>query len=321
MSVSGSPVLSLVAPVHDEEGSLPELLQRLTQVFASIGEPYEMIFVDDGSKDRSFEILRAAAKADPHIRVIRFTRNFGQTPALAAGIEHARGEYIVTIDADLQNQPEDIPELFRIMRQERVDVVSGWRKDRQDHMWQRRLPSIIANRLVSWFSGLHLHDYGCALKIYRAFYLKRIALYGEMHRFIPALVAREGGKVIEIPVRHCARMTGRSKYGLERVEKVLMDLFLLKFLSGYATRPIHFFGRFGLRMILLGGGVGLWTLYERFVAGIQGLYLLPLVLLTMLLFIIGLQTILMGLLAEIGIRTYHECQHEKHIYVIAEVVN
>lgn len=313
--------LSLVAPLYQEEECLPELIRRLDAAFAGMNEPYELIFIDDGSRDRSFDILREAAQANRRIRAVRFTRNFGQTPALAAGIDLARGELIVTIDSDLQNAPEDIPMLISILREKKMDVVSGWRKDRQDRIVTRKIPSWCANHLVSWFSGLQLHDYGCALKVYRASFLKRISLYGEMHRFIPALVVREGGKVLEVPVSHHARQMGKSKYGLERVEKVFLDLFLLKFMSGFSTRPIHFFGRFGLRMILGGGIIGLYTIYQRMYTEIQGLLLLPLVLLTMLLLIIGLQTILMGLLAEIGIRTYHECQQDKNIYVIAETVN
>ncbi len=313
--------LSLVAPLYQEELCLPELISRLTAVFEGMGESYELVFVDDGSRDNSFEILRKAAAGNPNIKALRFTRNFGQTPAMAAGIDVAVGDVIITIDSDLQNSPEDIPMLVQALRDNHVDVVSGWRKDRQDRVFTRKIPSWCANRMVSLFSGLSLHDYGCSLKAYRASFLKRISLYGEMHRFIPALIAREGGKVIEVPVNHHARTRGVSKYGLERVEKVFLDLFLLKFMSGFSTRPIHFFGRFGLRMIAAGFLVGGYTLYMRFIQEIQGLLLLPLVMLTMLFLILGLQTILMGLLAEIGIRTYHECQHEKLIYVIAEKLN
>lgn len=313
--------LSVVVPVHNEEGCLGELIRRLGAAMAEIGDPYELIFVDDGSTDGSFHILREAATGDPRIRAIRFTRNFGQTPAISAGIDIARGTYIVLLDADLQNLPEDIPPLVQTIREQGVDVVSGWRKERQDDVITRKIPSWCANRLVSWFSGVRLHDFGCSLKVYRASFLKRISLYGEMHRFLPALVAREGGRVMEVPVRHQARTTGHSKYGLERVEKVFLDLFLLKFMAGFATRPIQFFGRFGMRFILAGGLIGMFTVIQRCYFNIEGLYLLPLVMLTMFLLIVGLQTILMGLHAEIGIRIYHECQPDKKTFVIAEELN
>lgn len=317
----GGMQFSVVVPVYNEEGCLGELVSRLRDVLGQLGDPYELIFVDDGSTDGSFDILQEAAEQDPRIRAIRFTRNFGQTPAIAAGIHHARGTYIVLLDGDLQNLPEDIPLLVRTIHEQGVAVVSGWRKDRQDDVLTRKIPSWCANRLVSWFSGVRLHDFGCSLKVYRASFLKRISLYGEMHRFLPALIAREGGRVMEVPVRHQARTTGTSKYGLERVEKVLLDLFLLKFMAGFATRPIHYFGRFGIRFILAGGLIGAFTVYQRYYAHIEGLSLLPLLMLTLFLLIVGLQTILMGLLAEIGIRTYHECQPDKPIYVIAETLN
>lgn len=312
---------SVVVPLYNEEGCLAELIRRLGAVLTEIGECYELIFVDDGSCDDSFRLLREAAERDHRIRAIRFTRNFGQTPAISAGIDIARGRYIILLDADLQNLPEDIPLLIETIREQGVEVVSGWRKERQDDVLTRKVPSWCANRLVSWFSGVRLHDFGCSLKVYRASFLKRVSLYGEMHRFLPALIARDGGRVVEVPVRHQARMTGSSKYGLERVEKVFLDLFLLKFMAGFSTRPIHFFGRFGLRFLLAGGLIGIFTVIQRYYAYIEGLYLLPLVMLTMFLLIVGLQTILMGLLAEIGIRTYHECQPDKQIYITAETLN
>lgn len=313
--------LSVVVPVHNEEGCLKELIHRLGTAMEGIGDPYELILVDDGSTDGSFHILRETATSDHRIRAIRFTRNFGQTPAISAGIDVARGTYIVLLDADLQNLPEDIPVLVQAIREQGVDVVSGWRRNRKDDVLTKKIPSWCANRLVSWFSGVRLHDFGCSLKVYRASFLKRISLYGEMHRFLPALIAREGGRVVEVPVRHQARTTGKSKYGLERVEKVLLDLFLLTFMAGFATRPIHFFGRFGMRFILAGGLIGLFTVVQRYYVNLEGLYLLPPVMLTMFLLIVGLQTILMGLLAEIGIRTYHECQPDKKTFVIAEELN
>jgi glycosyltransferase involved in cell wall biosynthesis len=311
--------VSLVTPVYNEEECVEELYLKVRQVLDTVGRPYEMIFVDDGSQDGSYPLLKHLAEQDQRVRVIRFTRNFGQTAAMAAGVDHAVGEVIITIDADLQNDPEDIPILLERIEQG-ADVVSGWRRDRQDAAVSRKLPSWAANHLVSRFSGLKLHDYGCTLKAYRTRNIKRISLYGEMHRFIPALIVREGGRVEELPVRHHSRTRGTSKYGLGRVFRVFLDLFLLKFMSGYATRPIHFFGSFALVCMGMGCVAGLATVYQRYVVGLPGVNLLPLVLLTMFLLIMGVQTILIGLLAEIGIRTYYESQDKKP-YVVDNVLN
>ncbi|MBT7913531.1 glycosyltransferase family 2 protein [Candidatus Bathyarchaeota archaeon] len=312
------PYLSLVTPVFNEKDCLVELYGQVKKVLKELNRTYEIIFVDDGSQDGSFALMKELAEKDPAVRVVRFSRNFGQTAAMAAGIDCARGEVIVTIDADLQNEPEDIPLLLDHF-EKGADVVSGWRKDRHDEFLRRKLPSLIANRLVSKFGGLKLHDYGCTLKAYRAKNIKRIALYGEMHRFLPALVVREGGNVVEVPVRHHPRTLGQSKYGLERVFKVFLDLFLLKFISGYATRPIHFFGFFAFLLFGLGTIAGGVTFYNRYILGLPGVNLLPLVMLTMFLLTAGGQTILIGLLGEIGIRTYYESQQKKP-YVIDEIV-
>ena len=311
--------ISVVVPVYNEEECLPDLHRKLMEVLNGMTPQWELIYVDDGSRDDSHSILAGLAKEEARVKVVKFSRNFGQTAALAAGIDLARGEFIVTIDADLQNDPEDIPNLYKEAKPG-VAVVSGWRKDRKDNLIKRKIPSWMANRMISWFSGLRLHDYGCTLKVYRARNVKRIQLYGEMHRFIPALVYREGGKVVELPVGHYHRTRGKSKYGLERVMKVALDLLLLKFMSGYATRPIHFFGLFATFCMVGGGLVGVWALYERFINGLLGINLLPLVLLTMLLLLVGVQTLLMGLLGEIGIRTYHESQ-QKPTYVVDHIIN
>lgn len=317
--ISDSRSISVVSPIYNETESLQQLYDRIKSVLEQLDQPYEIIFVDDGSTDGSFSRLKEIAQRDPLVRVIKFTRNFGQTSAMAAGINLAAGETIVTMDGDLQNDPVDIPLLLAEI-DKGADVVSGWRKERQDAILSRKLPSAVANLLVSKFSGLKLHDYGCTLKAYRARNIKRISLYGEMHRFLPALVVREGGRVVQVPVRHLPRTTGSSNYGLGRVFRVFFDLFLLKFISGYATRPIHFFGFFALLCFALGAVVGCITAYDRYVLDYPGVSLLPLVLLTMFLLIAGGNIILIGLLGEIGIRTYYESQ-QKDPYVIDFILN
>ena len=313
------PYISLVVPVYNEQGNLADLYAQVKVVLDKLGKSYEIIFVDDGSRDSSYEILKNIAQDDRTISVIRFAGNFGQTAAMAAGFNHARGEIIVTIDADLQNDPEDIPVLLDKI-EEGADVASGWRKNRQDAVLSRKIPSWCANRLVSKFGGVRLHDFGCTLKAYRAKNIKRISLYGEVHRFLPALLKREGAEVVEVPVRHHPRTRGVSKYGLERIFKVFLDLFLLKFISGYATRPLHFFGFFALILMGLGCITGTITVYERYVVGFSGLNLLPLLMLTMLFLVMGANTILIGLLGEIGIRTYYESQNKKP-YVVDHVLD
>ncbi len=311
--------VSVVLPVFNEQDSLPELYNRLSGVLRDAGSEYEIIFVDDGSKDESFPVLQRIAATDPRVRVVKFTKNFGQTHAMAAGIDLCRGEVIVTMDADLQNDPADIPRLLEEL-DKGYHCVSGWRERRQDKLLTRKIPSMAANWMMSFVFGVPLHDYGCSLKAYSARFLKSISLYGEMHRFVPALIAWQGGRVAEIPVRHHARTQGVSKYGLGRVPKVILDVILLKFMSGYSARPLHFFGAIGLVSITAGLAIGAITWYYRYMLGFRGVDLLPLVLLTMLLFIMGGHTILIGLLAEIGIRTYYESQDKKP-YVIDCILN
>ena len=302
-------------PVLNEEESLPLLHQRLSEVLAGSGYTYEIIVVDDGSTDRSFEIMRDLAAQDEHLRVVRFRRNYGQTAAFAAGFDRARGEVIITIDADLQNDPADIPALLDKIA-EGYDVVSGWRVDRQDRFLDRRLPSVAANNLIRWATGVQIHDNGCSLKAYRREVLKDVHLYGEMHRFLPALAYAAGARVTEIPVQHHPRRFGRAKYGLSRTLKVFLDILAVRFLMSYSTRPIHVFGLLGL--LSFGAGTAL-LLYLAIVR----LFLLqpigdrPLTLLAILLTMLGVQLVTSGLLAELVIRTYYESQG-KPIYTVRE---
>ncbi len=311
--------ISVIVPIYNEYGNIKGLYKKLTDVLSNSFKTYEIVFVDDGSKDGSFSLLSELAKTDKKLKVIRFVRNFGQSAALLAGIQLSSKPVVVTIDGDMQNEPEDIPLLVDKLGND-YDLVCGWRKDRKDTFIDRRLPSLCANKLISWISGLKLHDYGCTLKAFRAINIKSIKLYGEMHRFIALLVALEGGRVTEVPVRHYSRNTGKSKYGLERVFKVIFDLFLIKFMTSYANRPIHFFGFFGILSIIGGMVTGTYTLYCRYILNISGLNMLPLVLLTMLLVLLGGQTLLIGILAEIGIKTLYEV-NGRPPYLIAETLN
>jgi glycosyltransferase involved in cell wall biosynthesis len=313
-----TPKLSVVIPLYNEEESIRLLHTALSEALASYGQPYEIIIVDDGSKDGSFALLRALAMEDEHLKVIRLRRNFGQTAAFAAGFDYARGDVIVTMDADLQNDPQDIP-LLMAKIEEGYDIVSGWRKNRQDRFWDRKLPSMIANRLISNITDVRLHDYGCSLKAYRRDVLQHVRLYGELHRFTPALASRVGGAVAEVPVHHHARKFGRSNYGIGRTVRVALDLITVWFLSGYATRPIHVFGTIGL--LAAGGGL-LAGLYLSFIKLFMGHNIgnRPMLLLAVLLVVIGVQLVTMGLLGEMIIRTYHESQN-KPIYIVREVVS
>lgn len=309
--------LSVVVPVFSEEESLELLHQRLTEVLADLGKPYELVFVDDGSTDDSFAIMQRLATGDRHLRVIRLRRNFGQTAAFSAGFDRARGEVIVTMDADLQNDPIDIPRLLAEV-EKGYDIVSGWRKDRQDRFLDRRLPSITANRLISWVTGVHLHDYGCSLKAYRREVLVDVQLYGEMHRFLPALAQAYGARVTEIEVTHHPRRYGYSKYGISRTIRVLLDLLVVKFLLSYSTRPIHIFGLAGLLSFFVGGVLLFYLGAVRLVLG-EDIGNRPLVLLAILLTMLGVQLITSGLLAELVARTYHEAQG-KPIYAVRETL-
>lgn len=307
--------ISVVVPVLNEEESLPLLYESLTAALAEGGWTYEILVVDDGSTDRSFEVLRELQHQDKRVRVVRFRRNYGQTAAFAAGFDRAQGEVVITIDADLQNDPADIPALLAKL-DEGCDVVSGWRQDRQDRFFDRRLPSMLANRLIGWVTGVRIHDYGCSLKAYRRDILADVRLYGELHRFLPALAHAAGARVAEIPVRHHARRFGRAKYGLSRTVKVLLDVLAVRFLMSYSTRPIHVFGLLGLLSGLAGSITLLYLGVVRLFLG-QDIGDRPLTLLGILLAVLGVQLVTTGLLAELVTRTYYESQG-KPIYTVRE---
>lgn len=305
--------VSVVVPVYNEELNIRQLYEGLTAVLT---ESCEFIFVDDGSSDQTFQRLREIAQTDDRVRLIRFARNFGQTAALSAGIDHARGNVIVPLDGDLQNDPADIPRLLGKL-DEGYDVVSGWRKSRQDS-FRRRLPSVIANRLISWISGVHLHDYGCSLKAYRRDVIKDVRLYGEMHRFVPIYATWQGARVTEMPVTHHARKHGTSKYGLERTLKVVLDMVVVKFLSSYATKPIYVFGGFGLVSLFLSFLTFCLMLYFK-LTGQKDFVQTPLPLVVVMLFLVGCLGILLGLVAELTVRTYYESQGKRTYRVREEV--
>ncbi len=309
--------LSIVIPVFDEVENLTPLAEGVRKALS--GLDYEMILIDDGSPDGSLAKLAEMAEAEPqHTRVIELRRNFGQTAAIAAGIDHAAGEIIVMLDADLQNDPADIPMLIDKL-EEGYDVVSGWRVDRQDSFLKRRLPSMIANWLISRVTGVRLHDYGCTLKAYRREVFEGFRLYGEMHRFIPALASSVGAKIAELPVRHHPRRAGKTKYGLGRTLKVILDLFTVKFLISYAVKPIYLFGGAGLMLIVPSLGVLLFLTARRLLLGIEVLTS-PLFQTSTMLLILGFQSILMGFIAELLVRTYHESQ-AKPTYSIRQTIN
>jgi glycosyltransferase involved in cell wall biosynthesis len=312
------PALSVVVPIYNEEESIPQLYERLTAALEALGLPYEVIAADDGSRDRSFALLSEIAARDVRWRIVRFRRNFGQTAAFSAGFSRARGQVVVTIDADLQNDPADIGKLLSKM-DEGYDVVSGWRERRQDPFLNRRLPSMIANRLISWATGVYLHDYGCSLKAYRTEVLKGIRLYGELHRFIPAIASWQGIAVAELPVNHEARRFGQSKYGIGRTLRVVLDLMTVRFLLSYGTRPMQIFGLIGLVATLLGLLIGAYLSYLRLVVQ-QPIADRPLLLLAVLLIVLGVQFVSMGLIGELIVRTYYETQ-SKPIYVVRDEIN
>jgi glycosyltransferase involved in cell wall biosynthesis len=293
------------------------LHEALDAAIANYGRPAEVIIIDDGSRDRSFALLKEIAQRDPRFTIIRFRRNFGQTAAFAAGFAQARGEFVITMDADLQNDPMDIP-LLMAKTDEGYDIVSGWRKNRQDRWLDRKLPSMLANRLISNVTDVRLHDYGCSLKAYRTEVLKQVRLYGELHRFIPALASQVGATVTEVPVNHRARQFGRSKYGISRTIRVMLDLITVWFLGTYSTRPIHVFGTLGLASMGLGGLFGLYLTFIKLFLG-ESIGNRPLLQLAILLVVIGVQLVTMGLLGEMITRTYYESQN-KPIYVVREIV-
>lgn len=309
--------LSVVIPIFNEESNLEPLHRELDAVLSGLGLTYEILAVDDGSTDGSFDRLRELQKSRPHLRIIQFRRNFGQTAALSAGFKYARGKVIVPLDADGQNDPADIPRLLAKL-QEGYDIVSGWRKERKDNAVTRTLPSRMANWLIGRITGVRLHDYGCTLKAYRAESLKSIRLYGEMHRFIPALARWGGEKVAEIVVHHRPRRHGKTKYGLNRIFKVLLDLITIKFLASFSTKPIYVFG--GLGMLCLLGSIvsGAVVLYMK-LALRYSMNRNPLLIVSLILMTTAVQFVLMGLLAEILVRTYHESQ-DRPTYAIERIL-
>jgi glycosyltransferase involved in cell wall biosynthesis len=310
--------LTVVVPVYNEEESLVPLYEALLAVLGPLSERWEVIFIDDASRDGSFKILRNLHQHDARVRVIRFRRNYGQTAAFSAGFDHARGLIVVTMDADLQNDPRDIPMLLETLRAGEYDIVSGWRVERQDNVF-RRFPSRIANLLISRVTGVNLHDYGCSLKAYRYEVVKNIKLYGELHRFVPALASWIGVSIKEVPVRHHPRTAGKSKYNLTRTGSVFLDLLTVSFLLNYTAKPMHIFGKWGIISTLVGFGLAIYLTILKLVTGVQ-LAQRPLLFLAILLIIVGIQFVTMGLLAELLIRIYFESQH-KSIYMVREILD
>ncbi len=311
--------LSLVIPVYNEEKNLPHLFEAIYAILPPMNKTWEAILVNDGSRDCSLDVLRDYAAKDPeHVRVVAFRRNFGQTAAIAAGIDYASGETIVLLDADLQNDPADIPMLLAKL-DEGYDLVSGWRKDRKDNALVRNFPSHVANWLISQVTGVHLHDYGCTLKAYRRDALAGFRLYGEMHRFIPVFAHSVGARITEMVVHHHPRKFGKANYGLERTIKVVLDLFTVKFLLSYSSKPIYLFGGAGMGLILGSAALMLYLFIRRFFDGVAVLGS-PLFQLSVMFAIMGFQSILMGLIAELLARTYHESQ-SKPTYTIRETIN
>lgn len=318
--------LTLVIPVYNEEENLRPLAGEIRAALADTGLDYEVLFIDDGSKDASFAVLQELAAADDHIVAIRFRRNYGQTAAFAAGFDHARGRVIVTLDADRQNDPADIPRLLAEL-DKGFDVVNGWRENRQDNLI-RRFPSRVANWLIAETSGVHLKDRGCSLRAFRAEVVRDLHLYGELHRFIPELVNFAGFSMSEVPVNHRARVAGASKYGLSRTFRVILDLFTIHFLRKYGDRPMQLFGRWGIILFALGALIGGYLtglkLWAGITGGMEGFNAMtigdrPLLLLAVLLVILGVQFVVMGLIAELTVRTYYETQNLR-VYRVREIV-
>jgi glycosyltransferase involved in cell wall biosynthesis len=314
-STDGAPDVSVFLPVYNEEPNLRPLHAKLDQALKALGRSAEIVYVDDGSSDGSLKVLRELAESDPRVRVVALRRNYGQTAAMAAGIDAARGKVMIPMDADLQNDPVDIRRLLEKL-DEGYDVVSGWRKNRKDKMVTRKIPSMIANRVISWIGGVPLHDYGCSLKAYRRESLEDVKLYGEMHRFIPIYASWAGARVTEIPVEHHPRTMGKSKYGLSRTLKVVFDLMTIKFMASYQTKPIYVFGSFGMLAFAISLLAGLYAVFLKLFHKADFVQT-PLPVLTIVMFAVGVQFLLMGLLAEMQVRTYHESQ-SKPIYAIRE---
>jgi len=308
--------VSVVVPLYNEEDNVDILHEKLNGVLETLGLEYEVIYVDDGSSDRTLQFLEEIQKKNSNVLVLSLRRNFGQTAAFAAGFDFARGDIVITMDGDLQNDPNDIPKLLEAIKD--CDLVSGWRKKRKDPFLNRRLPSIIANWLISRVTGVRLHDYGCALKAYRRDVVKNLRLYGEMHRFIPAVASWYGVRIAEIETVHHPRLRGKSKYGISRTIKVLLDLITVKFLQSFSTKPIQFFGPMGLIFGFSGIGISLYLTAEKLLRGID-IGGRPLLLLGVLLIIVGVQFVGMGLLGEMLVRVYHESQ-KKPIYAIKKIL-
>jgi glycosyltransferase involved in cell wall biosynthesis len=309
--------LTVVIPIRNEAESIAELHRELVDTLVRWGRSFEIIVVDDGSTDESFEILGRLQSADANLRVIRFRRNFGQTAAFAAGFDHARGRYIVTMDGDLQNDPADIPAMVAALERG-ADIVCGWRRERKDPFFSRRVPSTLANALISLVTGVRLHDYGCSLKVFRAEIVKPMKLYGEMHRFLPAMASEQTSSIAEMGVNHRPRRHGRSNYGIGRTVRVILDLLTVKFLLTYSTRPLQIFGLIGGVMGLVGFAISGWLAFERLIGAMSLNQHGPLLLFGILLIFTGVQLVTLGLLAELQARTYHESQN-KPTYVIREV--
>ena len=309
------PELSIVIPILNEEQNIKLLYSQLKPTLDSLNKDYEIIFVDDGSRDGSFGVLKDICQQDRKVRAVRFGRNYGQTAALAAGFDNAQGSVFITMDGDLQNDPQDIPRLLKKM-EEGYDIVSGWREKRKDPLFTNKIPSRIANRLISIITGVRLHDYGCTLKAYKKEAIKNINLYGEMHRFLPALASWNGVSIAELPVKHHARKHGKTKYGLSRVSRVVLDLITVKFLLSFSTKPIQLFGGWGILSLLFAGVSGIAVILMKFLHG-KDMTGNPLLYLTILLFVVGFQFIMVGLLGEMMSRIYH--QSRKHpTYIVKE---
>ncbi|MBF0106675.1 MAG: glycosyltransferase family 2 protein [Deltaproteobacteria bacterium] len=312
--------ISILVPFYNEEANLEENYNNIKQVIDTLPQRAEIVYVDDGSTDQGLAILKQAARNDPRVKILSFAKNFGQTAAMEAAFKEASGQVYITLDADNQNDPRDIPLLLDKIK-EGYDVVSGWRKKRKDAFLMRKLPSIIANWLISTVTGVKLKDYGCTLKAYNAYYLDQVRLYGEMHRFIPAYAKYAGAKVTEVPVNHKPRTKGQSKYGINRTFKVLLDLVTVKFLGEYATKPIYFFGGIGAFFMAVSALVTLFVLYQKLFYTIPVMvHKNPLFVLALFIFMLSVVLIMMGLIAELLMRTYHESQ-DKKTYRIKEIIN